>query len=334
MLQKSEPFVYHRALMAAEPEPPEREFAAAVLRRRCDALLEEAAALVDAPREDSVHDTRVQSRRLRAALEAFEDLLPPRPARALYDAARAITRALGRPRETGVALALLEELPDTGDPAEKLCREYLAERLRKKLRKQEKRLKRRLKASDLARLRSRVEDLLGAASRRETPRTAPCDGGRTIQRARRIFGETARPLLEFDASRDFAGADDERLHALRIAAKKLRYAMEVFDPAWPGGLEEAIARARALQDVGGIYHDWSVLCTGLEKEIGRLERNGSPGLAAGVGRIAALARERKAQLRQEILPALAGLQATLRKLRIRAKRAGGAPPARSGGRTK
>lgn len=320
--------------MTADTEPVEREFAAAVLRRKCDALLGEAAALVDAPHEESVHDTRVQSRRLRAALEAFADLLPPRPARALYDAARAITRALGRPRETGVALALLEQLPDTGDPAEKLCREYLAERLRKKLRKQAKRLKRRLNASDRARLRSRVEDLFGAMSRRATARTAPRNMGRIMQRARRIFGETARPLLEFDASRDFAAADDERLHALRIAAKKLRYAMEVFDPAWQGGLEEAIARARALQDAGGTYHDWSVLCTGLEKEISRLEENSSPGLAAGVGRIAAVARERKAQLRQGILPALAGLQATLRKLRIRTKRAGSGPPARSGGKTK
>lgn len=312
----------------------ERTFAAAALRRKCDALLEEAAALVHAPHKDSVHDTRVQSRRLRAALEAFEDLLPPRPARAVYDAARRITRTLGRPRETGVALALLEELPDGIHPAERLCREYLAERLRKKLRKQEKRLKSKLHASDLGRLRSRVGALLGAVENRKNTRAAPPDGRRIAPRARRIFAETARPILAFDARHDFAAADDEHLHALRIAAKKLRYAMEIFDTAWSGGLQEEIARARALQDAGGIYHDWSVLCAVLEKEIRRLERNGSPALAAGIGRIAALARERKAQLRQEILPAIVELQTALRKIRVRKNKTGAGPPARSAERTK
>jgi len=108
--------------MAADPEPPEREFAAAVLRRKCHALLEEAAALVEAPREDSVHDARVQSRRLRAALEAFEDLLPPRPARAITRERKAQLRqvilpALGGLQATLRKLRIRTKRAGSGPPA-------------------------------------------------------------------------------------------------------------------------------------------------------------------------------------------------------------------------
>jgi CHAD domain-containing protein len=309
------------------------------LQQRADALLSEIASLADRATEESIHDTRVQSRRMRAALEAFQNLFAPHPWRALYESVREITKTLGRPRETGVMLTLLRDLGGSGDLAESLCREYLAEKFQTKLGKQEKRLQRKLKTIDPRRLRSQVDFLLSGIEPHETcdaalisrPALAPARGRRhaghvadrptspsmqedACKRGQRIFTELAQPILSFRARYDFRRAADEQLHALRITAKKLRYAMEIFDPVWPGGLKDPIAQCRALQDAGGNYHDWCVLCESLKAEIRRLSERTTVNLAFQIGRLLASAEDRRAELRRQILPVLTALQSTLRSL--------------------
>jgi CHAD domain-containing protein len=236
-------------------------------------------------------------------------------------------------------LALLSDLGGCGDLAERLCREFLAEKIQRKLRKQEKRMRRKLKTIDPRRLRSQVDFLLSGMEPREVldaalsspPVPEPARGRRRAGqasarptllrrqenargRAQRIFAELAKPILCFRPRYDFRRATDEQLHALRITAKKLRYAMEIFGPIWPGGLEDPIAQSRALQDAGGNYHDWCVLCESLRAEIRRLNQRETVHLAFQIGRLLAYAQDRSAELRKQILPALTALQATLRSL--------------------
>ncbi len=87
--------------------------------------------------------------------------------------------------------------------------------------------------------------------------------------ARRIVEQRIADLLQFDeAVRDPANVRE--LHDLRIAAKRLRYTLEVLGSALgpaAGALED---EARALQDVLGEVHDCDVLAPRLEAELGRL----------------------------------------------------------------
>ncbi len=324
------------------PEELDDVFAELVLRKRAEALLSELRALKRRLLEDSIHDTRVQSRRMRAALEVFQDLFPAALWKNAYDPVRRITRNLGEARETEVSLSLLENLTAGGDLPQLLCGEYLEQRLRRRLHRQHRRLHCSMRQVDLRDLRFRFRHLLSETSRTVVPKDAggvvipirpdrspkrglPAAGrsrqtflfplqGETVERGRRILGELAATVLAFRPRADFRRASDMRLHRLRIGTKKLRYAMEVFDEVWPGGLKEQIELARLLQEAAGHHQDWAVLRSRLLREIRRLTRQDASQLASQLRRILAEAESRKAAARKEILPALTQLQAGLRAL--------------------
>lgn len=320
----------------------DEQFGKQVVHELAESLLDELSRLKKRLREKSIHDTRVQSRRMRAALEAFKDIFPQHPWNALYNQIRQITKNLGRARETEVVLGILKQLTASGDMAENLCREYLEERFKRRLDAEHRRMKKKLVLLDPRRLGSQIDFLLAGAGssgeslhtisakevtkgskRKVRPRKAPSanqpslfeTGPESVARARRLLDEFAAPLLSFRPRYEFKRATDERLHRLRIEAKKLRYPMEIFDPVWPGSLKAEIALTRALQDAGGIYHDWCVLRDALKSELRRLKKPETSHLAFQVGRLLALANDRKAELRKKILPAIVDLQNALRKLK-------------------
>lgn len=305
------------------PGENEQAFATTAIQQRGEWLVKELAKLKRHPGEESIHDTRVQSRRMRAALEAFQDLFPSRQWQDLYDSIRRITRALGETRETEVMLCLLDGLTSADAVAENLCREYLDEKLQKKLKKLKKKLNNHLRQIELRVLRTRIRHLLGkpeatAENPAEKVRTASGPRGAAVladglDRARRIASDLAQPILEF-RTRYFPRASDRQLHKLRIAAKKLRYAMEIFDVLWPGGLQKEIALARAAQDAAGIHQDWAVLKLLLKNEIRQLTSRNRPYLVSQAGRLLVTAEGRKAELRKAILPAVTELQTDLQLL--------------------
>ncbi len=310
MLQEFTPFgndLDH--VMDIGPEDAELAFGTSVLRRRAEALLGELAALKRHGGKDAVHDTRVQSRRLRAALEAFEDLCPSGPWGALYASVRAVTRSLGRMRETEVTSSLLEELDVGPDPAVRLCREYLQERFDRDNRKQRRRFRAALREIKVKQLRSQASTLLAALESQECP---PVPGG-LPERRHRIITALAEPALTFRTQRSFARAGDAHLHRLRIAVKKLRYAMEIFAEIQPGELQSQIADARALQDAAGRHQDWAVLREHLRREIRRLTRQKTGNLAFQTGRVLQQVEDGKRQLRARILPALVAVQESVRQ---------------------
>jgi hypothetical protein len=130
-------------------------FAATLLRQRSTWLIQQLALLKRHIGENSIHDTRVQSRRMRAALEAFQDLIPASEWQQFYDSVREITRALGEIRETEVMCSLIEGLATPEDLGEQVALEFLEEKLQRKMRKLRKRLDRELSRTDLRRLRAK-----------------------------------------------------------------------------------------------------------------------------------------------------------------------------------
>ena len=92
------------------PDGPYAQAAARIVRVRADELFAHAEGVLDTDDIERVHDMRVATRRLRAALEVFEVCFPKRELkRALRDVKR-LADALGERRDPDVALAAVERV--------------------------------------------------------------------------------------------------------------------------------------------------------------------------------------------------------------------------------
>jgi len=97
--------------------------------------------------------------------------------------------------------------------------------------------------------------------------------------ARKIAAQRVADMLQFDeAVRD--PANIRELHDLRIAAKRLRYTLEVLGSALGPAAAVAEDEAKALQDVLGEVHDCDVLGPRLEHELARLDALDANAVAA------------------------------------------------------
>lgn len=190
---------------------------AALLRGHLDSLQQSTAP-------ETVHGVRVACRRLRAALWLLRPVLPQ--ARQAGDRLRELARGLAELRETDVFIARLRaESPELAQLA--------------------------------ARLSTRRETLAAAARKGDQPRAAldalegPATGsagsvtevdallpGR-LRRLRRRFRRALKLALKRETL--------EHAHALRLRAKKLRYALEYL-PATRKPTQRAIAALRKLQE--------------------------------------------------------------------------------------
>jgi hypothetical protein len=76
--------------------------------------------------------------------------------------------------------------------------------------------------------------------------------------AQRIVAVRLDELASF-VPRAFDPAQVEALHDMRIAAKRLRYVLEVTEPCFGPYAREAVKRTKELQDLLGEIHDCDVL---------------------------------------------------------------------------
>ncbi len=198
----------------------------------------------------AVHDLRVASRRLRAALSLLE-AGGVRRARAWRKAVRRVTRALGRARDLDVQIgflrAFLRRRAAAGDLALLLGR--LEARRREAQGGVVKALKRTRDSGVLGEL-TRWARRGAAAGRRPVPEAARALAAREVRRRLRDVAALAPCVSREDAA--------DRHHRLRIAAKRLRYALEVFLPVFGRRLGPRIAAVKALQEILGELHDCDV----------------------------------------------------------------------------
>jgi CHAD domain-containing protein len=83
------------------------EAAAQVIGLRADELFEHSTGVLDTGDIERVHDMRVATRRLRAALEIFEACFPPKRWRRALKRVKALADALGERRDRDVAIEFL-----------------------------------------------------------------------------------------------------------------------------------------------------------------------------------------------------------------------------------
>ncbi|HEU4735964.1 MAG TPA: CHAD domain-containing protein [Solirubrobacterales bacterium] len=90
--------------------------AARVVKVRSKEVFEHSGGVLDLSNVEAVHDMRVATRRLRAALEIFEPCFPAKRHRKALKKVKALADALGERRDTDVEIVLLENL--LGETAE------------------------------------------------------------------------------------------------------------------------------------------------------------------------------------------------------------------------
>jgi CHAD domain-containing protein len=191
-----------------------RNVARPVLSQRINRLLRflpGAALCVPA----AVHDARVATRRLREALPV---VARGRKGKALLKAARKITRALGPVRELDVALSTLAEF----GASRAVSRDSIA-RVKAAIADERRplcdRLPKRLARQDIKSLGQHVTDQA----------TVPLTAIETRALLARVDERCARRATKLRAAIEEAAGIylPDRLHAVRIGVKKLRYAVEL-----------------------------------------------------------------------------------------------------------
>jgi len=222
------------------------------LARRVEALAGHLEAALEGD-ERAIHQARVATRRLREIVPIVIDVDTGRGAR-LRRRLKRLTSALGPVRELDVALVLLASRAE-GDKATAV--EVLQEHLTERRRAAFEHLREAVDPGRARRLLVRLADLvehLDLASRRG-------HGGLPTRERRRL----ARGVI--DRARDLGIAIAEagailivdRVHAVRIATKRLRYALELTGELRLARTASLVSSLRAMQDVLGQLHDLDVL---------------------------------------------------------------------------
>ena len=104
--------------------------AARTVRVRADELFAHSANVLDTTDIERVHDMRVASRRLRAALEIFEPCFPKGDFKTVLRDVKALADALGERRDPDVHIAAMETLAREVQAASRPGLEALIERQR------------------------------------------------------------------------------------------------------------------------------------------------------------------------------------------------------------
>jgi CHAD domain-containing protein len=197
-----------------------------------------------------VHQARVASRRLREAVPVLTQGLHGTKARKARRKIRRLTRALGCVRELDVTLHLIDELGQRSGiprPALSEVRAHVIEAREKRLVVMHERLK-DVDTDKLGRRLASVRDALRAPSPDHAWRSALAS--RIATRARRL-SEAIRHAGQMYSP--------DALHRVRIAVKKLRYAMEIADESRAAPSASVVGTLRKAQDALGRLHDVQVL---------------------------------------------------------------------------
>jgi CHAD domain-containing protein len=270
------------------------------LARRAEAVGDARHRVAERAGGEAIHDLRVSSRRLGEALRAWRGALPRHEARALVRRVERLRRALGDARDAEVRFETLRALVRTAPRPERPGALPLLRTLAETMYVARGKAARAAHAKGGARLADEVAALawrLGNAGPDEASDAALLASARAHLARRREKLKKAEATL---ASTRSPGSRTglARLHAVRICAKRTRYALEcltdVAAPEMEAVTETAgrtLSRLRARQRRLGAVCDLASLVRWLSAS----RRGGAANAAGALERRAWLARSREAQ---------------------------------------
>lgn len=218
---------------------------------RLNALLAEVEGVRDGEDLEHVHRMRVSSRRLRSALRLFQECFKGKEGKRWRQAAKEVTAALGEARDLDVQMVFLTKLAKGWEGEDAAALVPLIELLRSKRVALQPSIVTLMDAllveHPLLELRAHLEEKAGWTGEASALRPYAYAHA-SIAVEEMMAHASSVPIYE-----DWQGH-----HALRIAGKHLRYALEAFRGAYEDGLEEEVRTLKGLQDVVGELHDLDV----------------------------------------------------------------------------
>jgi CHAD domain-containing protein len=228
------------------------ELAYRVLRKDALAMLTHASGTRLGEDIEALHQMRVATRRMRAGLDMFADVLPVR-ARHLHDELGWLAAVLGEVRDLDIQLGRFEDWNEemSGDNREAL--DELAELLCAERARARTAL---LTALDSKRYDRLVSGLAGMLSQGPSIRSSAAKVAAVIAMPSLIAARHAASTKAARRATRTALAGD--YHRLRIRCKRLRYALEFAAGLYDGELKAFVRQMTRLQDTLGSMQDAEV----------------------------------------------------------------------------
>lgn len=144
-------------------EEPFAAAAARVVEVRAAEVFERSEGVLDLEDIERLHDMRVATRRLRAALEVFDSCFPRKRHRKALKRVKRLADALGERRDRDVSIEFLEGLEEETPQSDRAALAALIGRLRVEQRQANEELAPYVKPKRLKKLRRRLRKLVKAA---------------------------------------------------------------------------------------------------------------------------------------------------------------------------
>jgi CHAD domain-containing protein len=240
-------------------------YGAGVLLKQTAAIQQEVEGVRQEQDIEYIHRMRVASRRLRTAFDLFNACLPKKKAPVWQKQIQQVTHALGAARDTDVQIDLVNKLYKNlpGDRYKPGISRLLL-RLRQRRAKLQVAVLDALKALEAGQTLVEMEHRLRPAVERT---------GQIYLYSPSLFELSFNAIsARLDAFLAYEGYIDKpecvtELHAMRICAKHLRYALEAFAPLYRQEMQDTLQVMRKVQDELGEIHDSDVWTDSLPKFI-------------------------------------------------------------------
>lgn len=236
------------SITTLQPDTPFGVAARVTIEKHFDQMMKNLPGTRDGSDIEALHDMRVASRRLRAALRVFRSCFPKQAYALVFEQVRDVTLALGTVRDQDVFIDFLTNYASTNDGIEWLIEREQADREKSRLE-----LFEALGDSKQIDLARRLIDLLSHISMTEET-SENGDDCRFAAQAAPLVAPRLAELLELSASISDPSKVTE-LHQMRIAAKRLRYTLETFTACFGQPLLDKINDTKLLQEQLGTIHD-------------------------------------------------------------------------------
>jgi CHAD domain-containing protein len=221
-----------------------------LLARRARALKQHLPHAIDGS-DKGVHQARVASRRLREAVPVLTAGVKASKAHKALRKIKRVTKALGAVRELDVTLHVLDDL-SARDTLPRVALEHVRAHVVHERDERRTVMLKRMEDVSVQKLERRLSSVCEALEESDSEAWRDALAARLVSRAKTLTSTMQ------EAGHIYA---PEQLHRVRIAVKKLRYALEVASDAGIKGAAAPVRTVKRAQDTLGTLHDLQILQT-------------------------------------------------------------------------
>ena len=266
-----------KKLVGIECDGPATEAVPLVLGPRLEEMYNLRKAALDFKDPEGVHDMRVASRRVRSALRDFAPHLRKAKIAPSTKHLKEIADQLGVVRDYDVAIIALEKLQKKANAEISAGLQRIIDDQKARLDPARKVLVEALNYQKLTQLkrnfREGFEDaIVTRAPRRPSKSSATLKSGPSYKAYARTTLLKRLKELEALSLSLYEPQNVKPLHKMRIAAKRLRYAMELFASCWGDRLEVFSRQVVQMQSSLGELHDCDVWIEHFGTRLARLKK--------------------------------------------------------------